>query len=134
MNKVILVGNLTKDPELIKTPNNINFSKFNLAVQRKFKNSNGENDVDFFSIIAWRVLAENCYKYLKKGSKISIVGNLQTRSYEDKDNRKRLITEVVAEEIEFISTKKNNGVENKKEPVTESINTFTPINDDDLPF
>ena len=85
MNKVILVGNLTKDPELSETPSGVAVCKFSLAVSRDYTNAEGNRDTDFFNITVWRGRAENCGKYLKKGNKVAIVGSLQTRSYEDKD-------------------------------------------------
>ena len=130
MNKVILTGNLTKDPELKTTTNDLSVVKFTLAIPRKFKNAQGEKEVDFLNVIVWRTLADNCGKYLKKGSKCSVVGTVQNRSYEAKDGTKRYITEIVAEEVEFLSTK-------KEETSTNGSKTeLTPIDDVliDLPF
>ena len=89
MNKVILVGNLTRDPELITTNNGISVCKFGLAVQRRFTNQNGEREADFINIVAWRQNADFCYKYFKKGNKVALVGSLQTRSYDAQDGTKR---------------------------------------------
>lgn len=100
MNKVYLIGNTTKDVELSTTTSGVNVAKFTLAVQRKY----GEKETDFINIVVWRTLAENCYKYLKKGNKCAVVGSLQTRNYED-DKGKHYITEVVADEIEFLTAK-----------------------------
>ena len=105
MNKVILIGNLTRDPEQGKTPAGVDFCRFSLAVQRDFANANGERETDFFNITVWRKQAELCLKYLKKGNKAGIVGTLQNRTYEDKDGVKRTATEVVANEIEFLTPK-----------------------------
>lgn len=123
LNKVILLGNLTKDPESQTTSSGITICKFTLAVQRKFSNANGEKETDFINIIVWRTLADNCIKYLKKGSKVAIVGAIQTRSYDAQDGTKRYVTEIIAEEVEFLSS--NGG---KVEKIDES-----EINDD-LPF
>lgn len=136
MNKVILIGNTTKDIEINTTSNGIAVARFTVAVQRKFANADGEKETDFINCVVWRTLAENCAKYLKKGSKCAVVGELQTRSYEAEDGTKRYVTEVVASEVEFLSTKK---AEDNAEPVTGTI-TVAPeptqmiVDDDDLPF
>ena len=123
MNKVLLIGNLTKDPELSTTTNGISVCKFTLAVSRRF----GNNDTDFLPIIAWRGQAENCSKFLKKGSKAAISGSIQTRSYDANDGSKRYITEIVADEVQFLSTKTSSADE-----ATSNMD-MKPI-DDALPF
>lgn len=139
MNKVILTGNLVKDPELTTTSNGISVCKFTLAINRKFTNANGEREVDFINIVVWRNQAESCDKYLRKGSKCGVVGNIQIRSYETQDGTKRYITEIIAEEVEFLSTKQNNEEEvytkekKKEETIVEQMK-LEPIPDDDLPF
>lgn len=125
MNKVILLGNLTKDPELITTNSGISVCRFTLAVSRRYTNSSGERETDFLNIVVWRTLGENCHKYLKKGSKCCVVGQVQTRSYEAQDGTKKYITEIVAEEVEFLSTAP------KKE--SEQVEMIE-VNDDSLPF
>ena len=138
MNKVILIGNLTKDPELTTTNNGVSICKFTIAVQRNFTNQNGEREADFLPIIAWRGQAENCYKYLKKGSKAAVSGSIQTRSYEGTDGQRRNITEIIADEVEFISTKKGGEEDAFEKPVNEGkkdvVSKFEPIDDDNLPF
>lgn len=131
MNKAIIIGNLTKDPELTQTTNGISICRFTLAVQRKFTNAEGERDTDFLNIVVWRTLADNCHKYLKKGSKAAVIGSIQTRSYDAQDGTKRYVTEIVAEEVEFISSRSNGGSEEKEE-----VAKLEPISDDgdDLPF
>ena len=104
-NKVFLIGNLTRDPELSETPSGISVCKFSIAVSRDYTNANNERETDFFNIVVWRGRAENCGKYLKKGNKVAIVGSLQNRSYEDKDGVKRNVTEVIASEVEFLTPK-----------------------------
>ena len=134
MNKVVLIGNLTRDPELTTTSNGIDVCRFSLAVQRRFENSEGEREADFIPIVVWRGQAENCHKYLKKGSKCCVVGSLQTRTWDAQDGTRRHATEVVADEVEFLNTKKpeeNN--ETKSEPKAEQTK-FEPIDDDNLPF
>ena len=101
MNRVILVGNLTKDPELATTNSGVSVCRFTLAVGRRYQNAEGERETDFISIVVWRGQAENCHKYLKKGSKCGVVGTLQTRSYDAQDGTKRLVSEVIAEEVEI---------------------------------
>ena len=121
MNKVILIGNLTRDVETNTTNNGIEFARFTIAVQRRFKNADGEYDTDFINCVAWRELAEHCSKFLSKGKKCAVVGSLQTRSYDAQDGTKRYVTEVVAEEVEFLTPKA------KEEDLT-------PIEDDNIPF
>ena len=134
MNKVILIGNLTKDPELSTTNSGINYCRFTLAVPKRFANA-GERDAEFINIVVWRVQADNCHKYLKKGSKACVIGSLQTRSYDAQDGSKRYVTEVVAEEVEFLSTK--NSTDNMGVNGTDTDSDATelqPIEDDSLPF
>jgi len=130
MNKVILIGNLTKDPEITTTNNGVAVCRFTLAVSRRYANSEGERETDFINIVVWRNAAENCHKFLKKGSKTAVVGNLQTRSYDANDGSKRYITEVVAEEVEFISTKNDTAITKSEDEVAK----LEPITDDNLPF
>ncbi len=125
MQKFICIGNLTKDPELITTNSGISVCRFTLAVSRRYTNSSGERETDFLNIVVWRTLGENCHKYLKKGSKCCVVGQVQTRSYEAQDGTKKYITEIVAEEVEFLSTAP------KKE--SEQVEMIE-VNDDSLPF
>jgi single-strand DNA-binding protein len=128
MNKVILIGNLTRDPELSQTTGGIPYCRMPIAVNRNYSSADGERVTDFFNIIAWRGLAENCHKYLRKGLKIGVCGSLQTRSYEQ-DGVKKYITEIVADEIEFLTPKSSQeSLEPKK------IQDIPPIEDDDLPF
>lgn len=128
VNRVWLLGNLTKDPESQTTSSGITVCKFTLAVQRRFSNANGEKEVDFLNIVTWRTLAENCIKYLTKGKKVAVSGSIQTRSYEANDGTKKYITEIMADEVEFLSSSTNQGTE-KVEKIDES-----KINDSDLPF
>lgn len=139
MNKVVLIGNLTKDPELSTTTNGVSLCKFTLAVQRRFANSTGEREADFLPVVVWRGQADNCYKYLKKGSKASVVGTIQTRVYDTPEGTRRYMTEIVAEEVEFISTKSagvDDGADEEpaEKPAGDVINKFEPIDDDNLPF
>lgn len=137
MNKVFLIGNLTKDPELSETQNGTAYCRFSIAVNRPYQ-EDGNRVADYFNIVAWRGQAENCGKYLAKGRKVAIVGTLQNRTYEDRDGNKRTVTEVVANEVEFLSptnssSENQNGSEGQisasyRQPM------LTEVDDDDLPF
>lgn len=130
MNKVFLIGNLTRDPELTTTNSGISVCKMSIAVSRRFTSSDGTRETDFFNVTAWRAVAENCSKFLKKGSKVAVCGSLQTRNYEQ-DGVKKYITDIVADEVEFLSTKSDSG--NTITPDSE-VNNLQPIEDPDLPF
>ncbi len=106
MNKVFLIGRLVRDPELRYTSSNIPVATFSLAVNRNFTGQNGERETDFINIAVWRKQAENLQKYCSKGSQIAIDGRIQVRDYEDQNGQKRYVTEVVAESIQFLDTKK----------------------------
>ena len=140
MNKVILVGNLTKDPELSTTNSGINYCRFTVAVQRRFNNAQGEKEADFIPVVVWRAQAENCHKYLKKGSKAGVVGTIQTRSYDAQDGSKRYVTEVLADEVEFLSSRGAGGGSNDSDGGAKNTNTdndvtdLQPIEDDTMPF
>ena len=134
MNKVILIGNLTKDPELSETPSGVAVCKFSLAVSRDYTNAEGNRDTDFFNITVWRGRAENCGKYLKKGNKVAIVGSLQTRSYEDKDGIMRYVTDIVASEVEFLTPKSSGNNEVKGVSEKGERAQLEAIDDNQLPF
>lgn len=135
MNKVYMIGNLTRDPELSETSSGVAFCRFAIAVNRPFANSDGNREVDFFNVVVWRGLAENCGKFLKKGSKVAVVGSLQNRAYEDKDKNKRTSTEIVASEVEFLSTNRDGDANESVKPVTSQKPSLTEVTDDDgLPF
>ena len=131
MNKCILVGNLARDPELTTTSNGVAVCRFSIAVSRRYAHRDGERETDFLNIVVWRNLGENCHKFLKKGSKVGIVGNVQSRSYDATDGSKRYVTEIVAEEVEFLSTKAQDG---EVKASTEEVAKLQPIDDDGLPF
>jgi single-strand DNA-binding protein len=137
-NLVVLTGRLTADPELKTTPNGISVTTFSIAVNRNYSSSDGERQTDFFNITVWRTQAENCGRYLKKGSKVAIVGSLQNRTYEDKDGNKRTVTDIVANEVEFLSSK-GAGEGQEEEPRPMSSGSKKPelevmADDDQLPF
>ncbi len=131
MNKLILIGNLTREPELGETPSGISYCKMSIAVTRSYANQDGNRDTDFFDFTVWRNRAETCAQYLKKGSKVCIVGSIENRFYENEDG-KRKITEVKCDEIEFLSSKKSEDAGEDKprqRPQLEEID-----DDSDLPF
>lgn len=150
MNRVILVGRLTKDPDLRYTPNGVPVATFTLAVNRTFSNQQGEREADFINCVVWRRPAENVANFLKKGSLAGVDGRIQTRNYEGNDGKKVYVTEVVAESVQFLEPKNssnhspnNQGKQNN--PFKEKTNhgysqdPFTSggsidISDDDLPF
>lgn len=105
MNKVMLVGNLTADPELRSTGSGISVCSFRVAVERRFKDGDGNRVTDFIPVTCWRQLADLCGRYLAKGRKVGVVGTLQMRNYEDKQGNKRTAYEVVADEVEFLTPK-----------------------------
>jgi len=140
------VGNLTHDPELSQTNSGISVCKFSLAVQRRYQNAEGSRETDFFNIIVWRAQGENCHKYLRKGNKAGVVGSIQNRSYEDKDGNKRYVTEIVADEVEFLTPRGSMGdsgqdagfepdrEQRAKPAARKTVAQLEPVEDDDLPF
>lgn len=143
MNKVILIGNLASDVELKTTTNGTSTCSFRLAVQRRFANAQGVREADFLQIIAWRQTAELCAKYLAKGRKVGIEGNIQARSYMAQDGTKRYVTEIIADNVEFLTPKNESaGSYQQADSGLRAADTspgdipagFTPVNDDELPF
>ena len=143
MNKVVLIGRLTKDPELKFTPGNGNaVTTFTLAVDRRLPNKDGVREADFIPIVVWGKQAESTANYMSKGKLIGVSGRIQTRSYEAKDGTRRYVTEVVAEEVQFLewggskpSVHEDNGSnysQNMDEPSGGA--DITPIDDGDIPF
>lgn len=132
INNVVLVGRLTKKPELKFTTTGTKYTQFSVAVQKKFKNQNGEYESDFINCLMWSTATENFIKFTNKGSLVGIEGRIQTRSYE-KDGSKKYITEVVAENFSLLESKKvTESRSNAAQPIEES--PFTGVSDDDLPF
>ena len=105
MNKVFLIGRLTRDPELRYTGSNTAVATFSIAVNRNYANAQGEREADFINIVVWRKQAENCKNYLNQGSQVAVEGRIQTRNYEDQNGQKRYVTEVVADNVQFLDTK-----------------------------
>ena len=137
LNRVVLIGRLTRDPELRFTQSGIAVASFTLAVDRNFRNAAGERETDFIDIVVWRQQAENCAQYLSKGKLAAVDGSLQIRSYEAKDGTKRKAAEVVADTVRFLSPKEGGGSGFNPEP-DNAISPFEQgggdMGDDDLPF
>ena len=149
LNRVILIGRLTRDPELRYTPTGIAVTQFTLAVDRPFTNSQGEREADFIPIVTWRQLAETCANYLRKGRLTAVEGRIQVRSYDNNEGRRVYVTEVVADNVRFLESIRNddssgggsygnrdlpfNRDDSKQDPFA---NDGSPIDlsDDDLPF
>jgi single-strand DNA-binding protein len=138
MNKVILMGRLTRDPEVRYTQtNNTMVTSFSLAVNRRFARQGEERQADFINIVAWSKTAEFCSKFFKKGQQVGVIGRIQTRNYDDDQGMKHYVTEVVAEEVYFADSKKDNV--NAEEPNVNqaelTVNVVENNSDDDsLPF
>lgn len=134
MNKVILIGNLASDVESRTTSSGITNCTFRLAVQRRFANANGQREADFLPIVCWRQTAELCSRYLLKGRKVAVEGSIQTRSYDAQDGTKRYVTEIIAENVEFLSSREESASP-APAPAASKESGFTPVDDDDeLPF
>ena len=150
MNKVYLIGNLTRDPEMRSTSTGIPVCNFSIAVNRRFKNAQtGQQETDFFNIVAWRQLAELCGRYLAKGRKVAVFGSIQTRTYEAQDGSKRSAFDIVADEVEFLSAANAGSapsgdyhaavspapMQRAQAPAYAPADSgFTQVDDDELPF
>lgn len=148
MNRTILVGRLTRDPEFRTTPSGVSVATFTLAVNRTFKNAEGKQEADFLNCVVFRKQAENVNKYVSKGSQVGVDGRLQSRSYENKEGNRVFVTEVVCDNVQFLETKgtqkqngnqQNNEVQ-QREQALQSDNPFGNANgnidldSDGLPF
>ena len=139
MNKCIFVGNLTRDPDFQQTGSGVSYCRFSIAVNRNYTNANGEREADFINIVTWRGLADRCNTYLRKGNKIGVVGSMQTRSYDANDGTKRFVTEIVADDVEFLTPKGSNDDRDGDEtpvyrPKKKPVADLEPVENDDLPF
>ena len=141
MNKVILIGNLTKDPEQFVSSSNVMRCSFTVAVTRPYSSSDGSRQTDFLPVICWRKQAEICLKHLRKGSRVGICGSVQTRSYDSQDGSKRYVTEIIADEVQFLSSRSDDQRDLPDIPEVADrkaqIEDARPVdfdNDDDLPF
>ncbi len=157
MNRSILVGRITKDPELRTTSNGIPTTTFSIAVNRPFSSQGGEREADFITIVAWRKQAENVCKYCNKGSLVGVDGRIQTRNYDAQDGTKRYVTEIIADSVTFLGSKSdrsnndyhsdsmpdynekdNNPIEINGSDISEDpfkdFGSEVSLSDDDLPF
>lgn len=131
MNKVFLIGNLTKDPELTETKSGTKVCKFFIAVPRQFKNDKGEKETDFFNCTAWRAQGEVIAKYCSKGSKVAVTGSIQLRTYQDNKGIEKTAVDIIVQDCEFLSTQ-NKAQEEKKGNPKQEIMEFD--DDGDIPF
>lgn len=146
MNKVYLIGNLTKEPEMRATQLGVSVCNFSIAVGRRFKDSEGNQQTDFFDIVAWRQLGDLCGKYLRKGKKVAITGSIQTHRFTDKNGVTRTGWDIIADEVEFL-TPQDTGMQKEMENRIEERRAiaqepeyapadkgFTTVEDEELPF
>lgn len=142
MNRVFLIGNLTKDPELTETPNGVSVCRFSIAVNRTYTGSDGERQTDFFNVTAWRGIAESVARYCQKGNKVAVSGTIQMRTYEGNDGVKRTAVDIIAQDVEFLTPKKQEEYEDfydapeykKKPPVKKKPQLQSFDDDGDIPF
>ena len=133
MNKVFLIGNLAEEPKTSMTTGGATKCSFRLAVQRRFTNQQtGQREADFIPIVAWRQTGELCAKYLTKGRKCAVCGSIQTRSYDAKDGGKRYVTEIIADEVQFLGSPARQ--QGGQATQGETPDGFTAVEDDELPF
>ena len=141
MNKVFLIGNLTRDPELTETPSGVAVCHFSIAVNRNYQSGDGERQTDFFNCVAWRGLGETIARYTKKGKKVAIAGTIQTRTYENNQGVKVPAIDIVAQDVEFLSPKDGGDGFDDVPPANVGASaprrkpTLQPMDDDgDIPF
>jgi single-strand DNA-binding protein len=131
LNRIVLIGRLTRDPELRYTPaNGVAVATFTLAVNRIFSAQGQKKETDFIPIVVWRNQAENCAKYLGKGSLVAVEGRLQIRSFEDREGQKRTIAEVVGDSVQFLDSKEKRSSQETSTPSFDD----SMIGEDDVPF
>ena len=140
MNKVYLIGNLTRDPELTETASGVPVCHFSIAVNRNYSSQDGERQTDFFNCTAWRAMAETIARYTKKGKKIAVTGSIQLRNYEDNQGVKRTAVDIIAQDVEFLSPREAGDAfdeiddaprasAQKRKPVLQAMD-----DDSDIPF
>lgn len=139
MNKCILIGRLANDPETMTTKSGISKCTFRLAIPRRFVNEKGEREADFIQIVAWRTTADLCARYLAKGRQAAVEGTIQTRSYDAQDGTKRYITEVIAEQVQFLGSREEGAQGRADGGIVEQARRtfgekFVEVDDDELPF
>ena len=140
MNKVFLIGNLTRDPELSETAGGVPVCHFSIAVNRNYSSQDGERQTDFFNCTAWRAMAESIARYTKKGKKVAVVGSIQLRNYEDNQGVKRTAVDIIAQDVEFLSPRENGDSfdemdEAPRQPAQKRKPMLQAMDDDsDIPF
>ena len=144
MNKAILIGNLARDPETRNTPSGVSCTTFTVACNRRFVYQQGVREADFIPVVCWRQTAELCARYLSKGRKVAVEGSIQVRSYDAQDGTKRYVTEVIADNVEFLGSREDGGSRQGNyapaSPAPAPRNAapassdFTEVDDDELPF
>jgi single-strand DNA-binding protein len=134
INKAILIGRLTKDPVKRVTPNKISVTSFTIAVDRNYKDKEGKRQTDFIPVITWNKTADLVAQYCTKGKLVAVIGSIQTRSYDDKNGVKRYVTEVIADQVEFLSPKQNGKEEQSRKEEDIEFDDFQPVGDEDVPF
>ena len=139
MNKVFLIGNLTRDPELTETTSGVSLCRFSIAVNRNYGGADGERKTDFFNVVAWRGLGETVARYAKKGNKVAVSGSIELRNYEDGQGVKRTGVDIVAQDVEFLTPKGSQGdsgdVADSPAPADRKRASLQAFDDDsDIPF
>ena len=140
MNKAILIGNLTRDPETRTTASGVTMCQFTIAVNRRFVNQQGVREADFIPIVTWRQTAELCSRYLSKGRKVAVEGVIQVRSYDAQDGSNRYVTEVIADNVEFLGSPQGDRPRGENPPPPSEPSGYAPDADgftdvdDELPF
>lgn len=140
MNKVFLIGNLTRDPELTETASGVPVCHFSIAVNRNYQSQDGERQTDFFNCTAWRAMAETIARYTKKGKKVSVVGSIQLRNYEDNQGVKRTAVDIICQDVEFLSPRdSDDSFDDVSEAPRQSAPKRKPVlqamdDDSDIPF
>lgn len=139
MNKAILVGNLASDVDSRTTSSGIPTCTFRLATQRRYTNQDGKREADFHTIVCWRGLAENCARYLIKGNRVAVEGQIQNRSYDAQDGTKRYVTEIIADNVEFLTAKGEAkpdyaAANDRPAPLKGEQMGFEEVDGDELPF
>ena len=139
MNKLTIIGNLTRDPELRTTSSGINVCTFTVAVNRRRSGNSNQPEADFFRVSAWRQLGENCQRYLAKGRKVAVVGPVSVQTYTGADGTTRASLEVTADDVEFLSSRNEDAgyapaAPTQAAPTAPAMNGFEEVDDEDLPF
>ena len=137
MNKLTIIGNLTRDPELRTTSTGVNVCTFTVAVNRRRSTNSNQPEADFFRVSAWRQLGENCQRYLAKGRKVAVVGPVSVQSYTGNDGSTRFSLEVQADDVEFLSSRNEDAgyvPAAPSQPAAPAMNGFEEVDDEDLPF